>query len=67
MLGPLGCAIGFANDEAVVEIVRVEFVVPEFGVTLDGEKEQEVSAGNPEHASVTEFVNAPNCEPTDSV
>lgn len=66
-LGLLGQNIGKTEDGAVVEIVSVEVVDPEPGVTLGGEKEQDASDGDPEQASVTGLANAPNCRPTEIV
>src|SRR5258706_10312731 len=42
-LGPLGENIGKTEDGAVVEIVSVEVVEPEPGVTLEEEKEHDES------------------------
>jgi hypothetical protein len=63
VLGPGGRIIRNAVEGAIVEIVNVEVTVPEPGVTLAGEKEQDESEGNPEHVSETGFVNALNLDP----
>ncbi len=67
MCGFSGPRIRSTDDGAVVEIVSVEVVEPEPGVTLAGEKEQEASEGSPEHVSETGLLKAPNLEPIVSV
>ena len=62
--GFLGENIGETEDGAVVEIVSVEIVEPEPGVTLGEEREHDESDGCPEQVSETGFVNAPKLEPT---
>lgn len=58
-VGPLWGHIGKTEDGAVVEIVSVEVVLPEPGVTLGCEKEHDVSDGNPEQASETKLAKEP--------
>lgn len=58
--GLCGQTVGKTDDGAVVEMVSVDVVEPEPGVTLGDEKEQDVRDGCPEHASETGLVNAPN-------
>lgn len=47
------------EEGAVVEIVSVEVAVPDPGVRLDGENEQDARGGRPEHEREIGFVKGP--------
>jgi hypothetical protein len=68
--GLLGQLIGKTEDGAMLEIVSVETIEPEPGVTLGDDREQVggiETAGSTEQVRDTGFEKTPNCAPTDSV
>jgi len=64
VLGLVGVNSGKIEDGPIVEIVSVEVVEPEPGVTLPDEKEHDESDSCREQFNETGFVNAPKLEPT---